>query len=33
LRTDGKMPVSEEEARENVRIVETICHMIDEAVG
>ena len=30
LRTDGKMPVSEEEARENVRVVETVCHMIDE---
>jgi hypothetical protein len=33
LEAGDKMPVSEEEARENVRIVETICHMVDEAAG
>jgi predicted dehydrogenase len=33
LENGNKMPVSEEEARENVRIVETICRMIDKAVG
>jgi hypothetical protein len=29
---EGKLPVSEEEARENVSIVEKICRMIDESV-
>lgn len=30
---DGKLPVSEEDAKDNVRIVEAICREIDEAVG
>jgi len=30
---DGKLPVSEEDARDNVRIVEDICRKIDEVVG
>ncbi|MEM2291975.1 MAG: Gfo/Idh/MocA family oxidoreductase [Nitrososphaerota archaeon] len=33
LENNGEMPVSHEEARENVRIVEAICRMIDEAVS
>jgi len=33
LENDDEMPVSESEARENVRIVEEICRKIDEATG
>ena len=31
IQTDGDLPVSEEEARENVRIVEAICDRIDNS--
>lgn len=31
VREDGKLPVSFEEARENVRIVQDICHLVDNS--
>lgn len=33
IQSGGKLPVSEEEARENVRIVESICEAIDDSVS
>lgn len=33
IQSDSKLPVSEEEARENVRIVESICERIDDSVS
>jgi len=33
IQTDSKLPVSEEEARENTRIVESICEGIDNSVS
>lgn len=33
IQSGGKLPVSEEEARENVRIVESICEGIDDSVS
>ena len=33
VKNDGEMPVSEEDAKENVRIVEAICRRIDEIAG
>jgi predicted dehydrogenase len=33
IQSDLKLPVSEEEARENVRIVESICERIDDSVS
>lgn len=33
IKTDGKLPATEEEAKENVRIVEEICKMIDASLS
>lgn len=33
IKTDGKVPASEEEAKENVRIVDDICKMIEDSVS
>jgi len=33
VESDGKLPVGEEDARDNVRIVEAVCRKIDEVVG
>jgi len=33
IKSGGKLPVSEEEARENVRTVESICEGIDDSVS
>lgn len=33
VKRNGKLPVSEEDAKDNVRIVESICRSIDELVG
>jgi len=33
IKTDGKLPATEEEAKENVRIVDEICRMIDRSLS